>query len=99
MINVVKDLKEGDLAKEEVAILNEQISLQNTYIEQSDSVKNVLKEQALFFINANDEKEAYLTTCRLQLEKANKKTQRQSSWLKGLGIALVISIASNLITK
>jgi hypothetical protein len=99
MVNVVKDLKEGDLAKEEVAILNEQITLQNLYIEQSDSLQKVLKAQALFFINANDEKDGYLTAYKLRLEKADRNTQKQSSWIKGLGIALVVSIASNLITK
>ena len=99
MIKVVRDLKEGDIAKEEVAILNEQIELHNKYIEKSDLTIATLKNQLVNCQTSLTESVNIGSSYKLRLEKVEKKSANKDGWIKGLAIAVGILIASNIIIQ
>jgi len=97
MVQVVKDLKDYDIVKEELDAVTEQFSLQNIFIQQQDSIVVLLKKQNVnlesMFQNRSEISDKY----KLQLEKVTRENERKKSWIKGLAIALFISFTTNLI--
>ena len=99
MIKVVKDLKEGDIAKEEVAVLNQQIELYNKYAEKSDLVIINLKNQVTNCQTSLTESLNIGSSYKLRLEKAERKSANKDVWIKSLAIAFGILVATNIIIQ
>lgn len=91
MAKMVKDIKEGDIAKEEVKVLTEQATYQQQYIATTDSINALLKLQFSNCESVLEQKDKYLQSINLQLQKTEKKVGNQKGWMKGLTIALTIS--------
>jgi len=98
MVQVVKDLKDYDLVKDELDAMNEQFTLQNTYIEQQDSVVVNLKNHCQNIGNMLEERSQISDSYKLQLDKVARENEKKKSWIRGLAIALIISFTTNLIT-
>lgn len=99
MIKVVKDLKEGDIAKEEVVLLNEQIELCNKYQEKSDLVIVNLKNQVANCQTSLTESINIGSSYKLQLEKLERKSANKNVWIKSLAIAVGILVATNIVVQ
>lgn len=98
MVKVIKDLKEGDIAKDEVIILNEQIILQNLYNIKCDSALLITKNQVENYQNAINECTNINLSYKTQISKLEQKLSNKNGWIKGLIFTLGISIITNLIT-
>jgi cell shape-determining protein MreC len=99
LVQVVKDLKDYDIVKDELEAVTEQFTLQNTFIEQQDSVVSNLKRQNINLGSMLDERSQISDTYKLQLDKVARENEKKKSWIKGLSIALFISFTTNLIIK
>lgn len=98
MVQIVKDLKDYDYTKEELEVITQQFELQTSYIDQQDSLVVNLKNQCVNVGNMLQESSQLADTYKLQLDKVARKSEKQKSWIKGLAIGLVVSLASNLLT-
>ena len=98
MVQVIKDLKDYDIAKEELDAITQQFELQTTYIDQQDSVVANLKKQNINLGSMLQESSELTDTYKLQLDKVARENEKKKSWIKGLAIALLISFTTNLIT-
>ena len=99
MVQVVKDLKDYDLVKEELDAVNEQLTLQNTFIEQQDSSLSTLKRQNFNLGDMLQTRSDISDNYKLQLDKVARQNEKKKSWIKGLAIALFISFTTNLISN
>ena len=99
MVQVVKDLKDYDLVKEELDAVNEQLALQNTFIEQQDSTLSTLKRQNFNLGDMLQTRSDISDNYKLQLDKVARQNEKKKSWIKGLAIALFISFTTNLISN
>lgn len=99
MVQVVKDLKDYDLVKEELDAVNEQLALQNTFIEQQDSSLSTLKRQNFNLGDMLQTRSDISDNYKLQLDKVARQNEKKKSWIKGLAIALFISFTTNLISN
>lgn len=98
MVQVVKDLKDYDIVKDELEAITEQFTLQTTYIDQQDSVVVNLKGHCQNLANMLQERSDISDSYKLQLDKVARENEKKKSWIKGLAIALLISFTTNLIT-
>lgn len=98
MVQVIKDLKDYDIVKDELEAVTEQFTLQNTYIEQQDSVVVNLKNHCQNIGIMLQERSQISDTYKLQLDKVARQNEKKKSWIRGLAIALIISFTTNLIT-
>jgi hypothetical protein len=98
LVQVVKDLKDYDIVKDELEAMTEQFTLQNTFIDQQDSVNAYLKRQNINLGNMLQERSDISDTYKLQLDKVARQNEKKKSWIRGLAIALLISFTTNLIT-
>ena len=99
MIQVVKDLKDYDIVKEELSEVEEQNLLQSAYINEQDSIIINLKKHSQNLGNMLDERSQISDNYKLQLDKVARENEKRKSWIKGLAIALLISFTTNLITN
>jgi len=99
MINVIKDLKEGDIAKEEVAVLNEQIELQNKYTQKCDLALISLKIQVVNCQSSLDDAANIGLSYKLRLDKVERKLTHKKKWVKILLSVALTSIFINIITN
>ena len=99
MVQVVKDLKDYDLVKEELEAVTEQNTLQNTYIEQQNSTVTTLTKQNLNLGEMLQTRSDISDNYKLQLDKVARQNEKKKSWIKGLAIALFISFTTNLISN
>jgi cell shape-determining protein MreC len=99
MVQVVKDLKDYDLVKEELEAVNEQCALQNTFIEQQDSTLATLTRQNYNLGDMLQTRSDISDNYKLQLDKVARQNEKKKSWIKGLAIALFISFTTNLISN
>jgi hypothetical protein len=97
MVQVVKDLKDYDIVKEELDAVTEQSILQTIVIEQQDSIIVTLKKQNLNLESMFEYRSVVSDKYKLQLEKVSRENEKKKSWIKGLAIALFISFTTNLI--
>jgi hypothetical protein len=99
MVQVVKDLKDYDLVKEELEAVTEQCALQNTFIEQQDSTLATLTRQNYNLGDMLQTRSDISDNYKLQLDKVARQNEKKKSWIKGLAIALFISFTTNLISN
>jgi cell shape-determining protein MreC len=99
MVQVVKDLKDYDLVKEELEAVTEQCALQNTFIEQQDSTLATLTRQNYNLSDMLQTRSDISDNYKLQLDKVARQNEKKKSWIKGLAIALFISFTTNLISN
>lgn len=95
MVQVIKDLKDYDIAKEELDAITQQFELQTTYIDQQDSLVVSLKNQCSNIGNMLQESSQLADTYKLRLDKVERKSVKKDGWIKGLAIGLVVSIITN----
>jgi hypothetical protein len=96
MVQVVKDLKDYDIVKEELDAVSEQFALQSTFIDQQDSTVATLKRQNLNLANMLQDRSDISDNYKLQLDKVARENEKKKGWIKGLAIALVVSFITNL---
>jgi len=95
VINMIIDLKTGDDAKEENEVLEEQLILQAEYVDQADSLVAHYKRNLATMVKISQEKEEYIDTYKLRLDKVARKSEQQRKWINyllvGLGTSLIIN--------
>ena len=99
MVQVVKDLKDYDIIKEELSEVEEQIVLQTAYTEEQDSIIINLKNHTQNLSLMLEERSQISDSYKLQLDKVARQNEKKKSWIRGLAIALFISFTTNLITN
>lgn len=99
MVQVVKDLKDYDIIKEELSEVEEQIVLQSAYTEEQDSIIINLKKHTQNLSLMLEERSEISDSYKLQLDKVARQNEKKKSWIRGLAIALFISFTTNLITN
>lgn len=98
MVQIVKDLKDYDLTKEELDARIEQNDLQNQFMQTQDSIIVNLKNHCTNIGKMLEERSEISDTYKLQLDKVARQNEKKKSWIKGLAIALVVSVFSNILT-
>lgn len=76
MLNVIRDLNEGDVAKEQVDMLTEQLVLQAQLLDKQDSINAGYKKQIVQWQNISQDKDVYLDTYKLQLDKTARELKK-----------------------
>ena len=92
---MIVDIKDGDSAKEENAMLEEQLELQMEYVDQADSVVAHYKKNLAVMAKISEEREQYIDTYKLQLDKCAAKCTKQRKWIDYLLIGLATSLIIN----
>lgn len=80
MLNVIKDLDECDITNREVELLREQYVMHTQLINKHDSINDGYRKQIIQWKTMSDDKDAYLDSYRLQLEKTSKELKREKQW-------------------
>lgn len=80
MLNVIKDLDEGDIAKEQVDNLTEQLILQAQLFDKQDSINAGYKKQIIQWQNISQDKDSYLDSYKLQLDKTSRELKKEKRW-------------------
>ena len=93
--NVIKDLNEGDVAREQVVALNEQIEYQQKYVTLSDSVNKIYRKQIVEWQNISQDKDQYITSYKLQLDKVARQSENRRKWLSYFVIAFTSTLIIN----
>lgn len=96
MDSVIADLKSGDIAKEEVEILNEQMKLRTTYEENLEQVIEGQKKSIAHCNDAITETSNLADQYKLRLDKIERKSVRQSKVIKWLSAILITSLFLNV---
>jgi hypothetical protein len=96
---IIKDLKDGDYAKEEVFLLNNQISLHTEYIIQQDSSNKLLRQHNIYLSGLVDDKDTQINNLTSQLNQTNRDYDKRGYWIKGLAIGLGASIITAFAIK
>ena len=76
MLNVIKDLNEGDVAKEQVDMLTEQLVLQAQLLDTQDSINAGYRKQINQWKSISDDKDAYLDSYKIQLDKTARELKQ-----------------------
>ena len=76
MLNVIKDLNEGDVAKEQVDMLTEQLVLQAQLLDTQDSINAGYRKQINQWKSISDDKDAYLDSYKIQLDKTARELKK-----------------------
>jgi hypothetical protein len=92
---MITDIKNGDDAKEEKEMLEEQLVLQGQYVDQADSLVEHYKKSLAVMNKISDEKEDYIQTYKLQLDKVARKSEQQRKWINYLFIGFATSLIIN----
>jgi hypothetical protein len=95
VLNMITDIKKGDDAVEENKMLEEQLVLQAQYVDQADSLAAHYKRSLDVIKRISDEKEMYIDTYKLQLDKVSRKSQQQNKWINYLFIGFATSLIIN----
>ena len=97
VLNMITDIKKGDDAIEENEMLEEQLILQAQYVDQADSLTAHYKKSLATMMRISEEKEMYIDTYKLQLDKTARKCEKQCKWINylliGLGTSLIINFS------
>lgn len=91
MLNVIRDLNEGDVAKEQVDMLTEQLVLQAQLIDKQDSINAGYRKQIIQWKSISDDKDAYLDSYKLQLDKTSRELKKEKQWNNVLKFTQTIS--------
>ena len=95
VLNMITDIKSGDDAKEENEMLEEQLVLQAQYVDQADSLVAHYKRSIVTMIQISEEKEQYIESYKLQLDKVSRKSEQQRKWINYLLIGFATSFIIN----
>ena len=77
MLNVIRDLNEGDVAKEQVDMLTDQLVLQAQLLDKQDSINAGYRKQIIQWKSISDDKDAYLDSYKLQLDKTSRELKKE----------------------
>lgn len=95
VLNMITDIKKGDDAVEENKMLEEQLILQAQYVDQADSSIFYYKKSLTMLSKIAEDKEQYIESYKLQLDKTARKCEKQRKWINyllvGLGTSLIIN--------
>jgi len=95
ILGMITDIKKGDEAIEENAMLEEQLVLQAQYVDQADSVTEYYKRKVVGLNNMLQDRSEMADTYKLQLDKVARKSEQQRKWINyllvGLGTSLIIN--------
>lgn len=91
MLNVIRDLNEGDVAKEQVDMLTEQLVLQAQLLDKQDSINAGYRKQIIQWKSISDDKDAYLDSYKLQLDKTSRELKKEKQWNNVLKFTQTIS--------
>lgn len=97
VLSMITDIKTGDDAREENEMLEEQLVLQAQYVDQADSAVAFYKKNLAIMAKISEEREQYIDTYKLQLDKVSYKSEKQRKWINylliGLGTSLIINFS------
>lgn len=96
MDSVIADLKSGDIAKEEVEVLNEQMALRTTY---ENNLEQVIEGQKKTIAHCNDavqETGLLADQYKLRLDKVDRELTNKKKWVKILSIISLTSLFLNI---
>lgn len=96
MDSIIADLKSGDIAKEEVVVLNEQVRLRTTLAENLEKVIEGKDKIIVNCQNALTENSNLTDSYKLQLDKVARKSEKQKKLIKVLSIISITSLFLNL---
>ena len=82
MLNVIRDLNEGDVAKEQVDMLTEQLVVQAQLLDKQEAINENYKKQINQWKSISDDKDAYLDSYKLQLDKTSRELKKEKQWVK-----------------
>lgn len=91
MLNVIRDLNEGDVAKEQVDMLTDQLVLQAQLLDKQDSINAGYRKQIIQWKSISDDKDAYLDSYKLQLDKTSRELKKEKQWNNILKFTQTIS--------
>lgn len=97
MLNVIKDLNEGDVAKEQVDMLTEQLVLQAQLLDTQDSINAGYRKQINQWKSISDDKDAYLDSYKIQLDKTARELKIEKRWKNILQFTQVITTIALII--
>lgn len=96
MDSVIADLKSGDIAKEEVEVLNEQMALRTTY---ENNLEQVIEGQKKTIAHCNDavqETGLLADQYKLRLDKVDRELTNKKKLIKILSIISLTSLFLNI---
>lgn len=96
MDSVIADLKSGDIAKEEVEVLNEQMRLRTTYEENLEQVIEGQKKSIAHCNDAITETSNLADQYKLRLDKVDRELSNKKKWVKILSIISITSLFLNI---
>jgi hypothetical protein len=96
MDSVIADLKSGDIAKQEVCILNEQIKLRTAHEQNLERIIEGNKKAIAHCNNIVAESSDLADQYKVRLDKSNKKLKRNKGWLKVLVVVSITSLFLNV---
>ena len=96
MDSVIADLKSGDIAKEEVEVLNQQMELRTTYEANLEQVIDGQKKTIAHCNNAITETSQLADQYKLRLDKVDRELHHKKKWLKILSIITITSLFLNV---
>lgn len=91
MLNVIRDLNEGDVAKEQVDMLTEQLVLQAQLLDKQEAINENYKKQINQWKSISDDKDAYLDSYKIQLDKTSRELKKEKNWNNILKFTQTIS--------
>jgi uncharacterized coiled-coil protein SlyX len=96
MDSVIADLKSGDIAKEEVDVLNEQMKLRTTYEENLEEVITNQKKAIAHCNDAITETSNLADQYKLRLDKVDRELTHKKKWVTILSVISITSIFLNI---
>ena len=96
MDSVIADLKSGDIAKEEVEALNEQMALRTTYESNLEQVIEGQKKSLVNCQNAVTLSSDLADQYKLRLDKVDRQLTRKKAWVKILSVISITSLFLNI---
>ena len=91
VLSMITDIKAGDEAKEEKEMLEEQLILQAQYVDQADSAIAYYKKTVAIWKNISAEKEEFIDTYKIQLDKTARELKKEKRWCNILKMTQTIS--------
>lgn len=97
MLNVIRDLNEGDVAKEQVDNLTEQLVLQAQLLDKQEAINENYRKQINQWKSISDEKDGYIDSYKLQLDKTARELKIEKRWKNMLQFTQVITTIALII--
>ena len=91
-------MNEGDVAKEQVDMLTEQLVVQAQLLDKQEAINENYKKQINQWKSISDDKDAYLDSYKLQLDKTSRELKKEKQWNNILKFTQTISTILLIIT-